>query len=149
MNDGISQQKREQTELFQQFLVAEGYLPTIDEDGDVVFKSEGMTFLLLLDERDSEFFSLAIPNFWSIDDEGEREQVKTACMEVTKSTKVVKVFPVRDDTWASIEMYASPIQSVQDVFKKCLRNLNYAVAAFHREMRSLKRQESGSDEASF
>ena len=138
MSDQPSPVKQRYAEMFRQYLMTEGYRPTVDEDGDVVFKSEGATFLIILDEKDSEFFRLAAPNFWSIEDEEEREQVKAACLEVTKAIKVAKVFPVRDNTWATIEMFVSPIQSVQDVFGKCLRGLHHAMNAFRKEMHSLQ-----------
>jgi hypothetical protein len=146
MSEEISAGKRQQAEMFRQFLTAEGYLPTIDEDGDVVFKSEGTTFLVLPDERDSEFFRLAVPNFWSIDDEEERERVMVACVDVTKAIKVAKVFPVENDTWATVEMFVSPIQSVQDVFKKCVRSLHHAMHAFHKEMRGMQVKDGGREE---
>lgn len=146
MSDERPELKAKQAEIFLQFLRAEGYLPSLDDDGDIVFKSEGTTFLLLVDGKDSEFFRLAIPNFWSIDDEDEREQVKSACLEVTRAVKVVKVFPVENDTWATIEMFVSPIQSVQDVFKRCLRCLHHAMQAFHKEMRGLQLNDDDRDE---
>jgi hypothetical protein len=146
MSDEISAVKKQQAEMFQQYLTAEGYLPTIDEDGDVMFKSEGTTFLIIPDEQDGEFFRLALPNFWSIDDEDERERGKIACLEVAKSLKVVKLFPVGDDTWATVEMFVSPIQSVMDVFWKCVRSLHHAKNAFGKQMRQLQMKEGESEE---
>lgn len=146
MSDERPELKARQAEIFLQFLRAEGYLPSLDDDGDIVFKSEGTTFLLLVDGKDSEFFRLAIPNFWSIDNEDERERVKAACLEVTRAVKVVKVFPVENDTWATVEMFVSPIQSVQDVFKRCLRCLHHAIQAFHKEMRGLQLNDEDREE---
>ena len=145
MSEEISATKKEQAEMFRQYLTAEGYLPSIDEDGDVVFKSEGTTFLVLPDERDSEFFRMAVPNFWSIEGEDERELVNAACLEVTKTMKVAKVFPVGNDTWAAVEMFASPIQSVQDVFKKCIRSLHHAMYAFRKQMHQMQGKEGDTD----
>ncbi len=148
MSEEISAVKRQQAEMFRQYLSDEGYLPRIDEDGDVIFKSEGTTFLVLPDEQDSEFFRIAVPNFWSIEDEDERERVKVACLEITKSLRVVKLFPVRDDTWAAVEMFVSPIQSVQDVFWKCVRSLHHAVQAFRKQMRQLQEKAGETDDHS-
>jgi hypothetical protein len=140
MSDELSALKKQRAEMFRQYLTAEGYLPTIDEDGDVLFKSEGLSFLIIPDEQDGEFFRLALPNFWSIDDEDERERVKIACLEVAKSLKVVKLYPVGDDTWAAVEMFVSPIQSAMDVFWKCLRSLHHAKHAFGKQMQLLQMQ---------
>jgi hypothetical protein len=127
-------------------LRAEGYLPALDDDADIVFNSEGPTFLLLVDGKDSEFFRLTIPNFLSIDDEDKRERVRSACLEVTRAVKVVKVFPVENDTRATVEMFVSPILSAPDVFRRCLRCLHYAMQAFHKEMRGLQLNDEDRDE---
>lgn len=146
MSEESSSRKLKQAEVFHQFLLAEGYLPTIDEDGDLLFKFEGTTFLWIVDGNDSDFFRLVIPNFWSIGSEEERSRVKTACLEVMKTIKVVKILPMENDTWAAIEMFVSPIQSVQDVFKRCLRCLQHSIQAFHKEMQDLQLKDDEADE---
>jgi hypothetical protein len=61
---------------------------------------------------------------------------------VNKSVKVAKVCIVNDNVWASVEMFASPIQSVHDVFLRCITVLNLAVAEFRREMVSFASSEN-------
>ena len=39
-------------------ITQEGYEPTIDGDGDIVFVAEGLTFVVWLDRNDPEFFHL-------------------------------------------------------------------------------------------
>ena len=134
---------------FEQLLKEEGYLPRIDEDGDLVFKSEGKTLFIPADSNDEEFIRISLPNFWSIDSDEEREAVAMACCKVNKSVKVAKVIIVGDTVWASVEMFASPIQSIHDVFLRCITVLNLAVAEFRREMLSLASSENfGSDNES-
>lgn len=62
----------ERTELYRNFLAEEGYAARIDDDGDVVFKCERMTFFISADEDDEDFFSLVCPHFWPIDSEEAR-----------------------------------------------------------------------------
>ncbi|MGE0192563.1 MAG: hypothetical protein AB7T63_11045 [Planctomycetota bacterium] len=128
--------KEEQADLYFLHLVEEGYAPQIDKDGDVVFKYEGGTWFLQIDERDPEFFRLVFPNFWSIESDDERERVERAALKATADTKVAKVFPVREDTWASVEMFVSPPEGFRPVFRRCLAAVGAAVAAFRREMTS-------------
>jgi hypothetical protein len=127
---------------FEQLLKEEGYLPKIDEDGDLVFKSEGKTLFIPADSSDEEFIRISLPNFWSIDSDEEREVVAMVCCKVNKSVKVAKVCIVNDNVWASVEMFASPIQSVHDVFLRCITVLNLAVAEFRREMVSFASSEN-------
>lgn len=42
--------KAETVKIYSDFLREEGYVPQIDKDGDIVFKVEGGTYLIILDE---------------------------------------------------------------------------------------------------
>jgi hypothetical protein len=126
----------------EQLLKEEGFLPRIDEDGDLVFKSEGKTMFIPADSNDEEFLRISLPNFWSIDSDEERDAAAMVCCKVNKTVKVAKVCIVEDNVWASVELFASPIQSVHDVFLRCITVLNLAVAEFRREMVSLANSEN-------
>ncbi len=127
--------KYNQAQMFFDFLVSEGYRPEIDEDGDVLFRREGRVYLILVDEDDDEFFRLVFPNFWSIDNEFEREKAEKAALYASAKTKVAKVFTVRDNVWASIEMFCSPLENFKPVFERSIRALNVAVQSFAEKMR--------------
>ncbi len=80
----------------------------IDEDGDVAFKCEGRTHVILIDPDDDTFFNLALPCFWSIESEQERAKVAQVAQFATAQTKVAKVYPTKDNTIAAVEMFCSP-----------------------------------------
>lgn len=117
-------------EMYAEFLKSEGYSPTIDSDGDVVFKYEGRTYLLYGNESDPQFFRIAFPNFWAIESAEERRRVERACLEVTANMKVVKVYPVDDDTWASVELLVDPPEAFRAVFRRSLVLLQEAAHEF-------------------
>jgi hypothetical protein len=127
--------KHLQAQMFREFLESEGYDSEIDDDGDVIFRQGGRTYLILIDEDDEEFFRLVFPNFWSIDSEEERERVEKAALYATAKTKVAKVFPVRNNVWATIEMFISPIEGFKPVFDRSMRALHVAVHSFAEKMR--------------
>jgi hypothetical protein len=126
--------KQERAEMYREYLTEEGYAPKIDDDGDVVFKFEGRGYFLAVDEEDEAFFRLVFPNFWSIESDYEREKVASAALRATAMTKVAKVFPVRDDTWASIEMFCSPPEVFKTVFRRSLTALQAGVENFREAM---------------
>ena len=78
----------------EQLLREEGYLPKIDEDGDLVFKSEGKGVYIAADPNDADYVRILMPNIWTIDSEEERDLVARVCSSVNKSVKVAKVFAV-------------------------------------------------------
>jgi len=87
---------KERAKLFQRFLEEEGYRPTIDNDGDIVFKHEGGTFIILVRGEDDEYFILLYPNFWEIESDEELERAYLACNTANREQKVAKVW-VRED----------------------------------------------------
>lgn len=126
--------KKERAKLYEDFLLKEGYTPTIDQDGDVIFRAEGRTYAILIDERDEEFFRIVFPNFWPIESKQERLKVEQAALQATAETKVAKVFPVRDNVWASIEMFCSPPEVFKTVFARSMSALRAAVGSFAEKM---------------
>ena len=126
--------KQERAELYRAFLAEEGYVPRIDGDGDVAFKFEGGSYVIIVDEKDDQFFRLVFPGFWSIESDEERARVEKAALEATAQTKVAKVFPVRDDTWATIELFCTPVEAFKPVFKRSIAALKSAVDTFRRRM---------------
>jgi hypothetical protein len=128
--------KTERAEMYRKFLVEEGYSPEIDRDGDVVFKLEGKSYALLIDEKDDMFFNLIFPGFWSIDSEEERAKVIQAACAATGQTKVVKVYPVKNNTWAAIEMFCFPPEGFKPIFKRAVSALQAGVANFVTKMKS-------------
>lgn len=128
--------KKERAQMYMDYLRSEGFSPQLDQDQDIFFKFEGRTYLILIDERDEEFFRLVFPNFWSIDNEAERVKVEKAALQATADTKVAKVFPVKDNVWATIELFCLPPDSFKGVFKRGLSALRSAVNTFTEKMRA-------------
>ena len=122
--------KEERQLAVEAFLRDEGYAPQRDSDGDVAFKYEGRFYVVVIDEADPMFFRLIFPNFWSIDDEEERARVAAASLEACRSTKVAKVFPVQDNTWASVELFVDPFENYRAVFFRALGALQAATQTF-------------------
>lgn len=116
------------------FLQAEGYSARIDEDGDVVYKKEGRTYFVDVDEKDDQFFRICFPNFWKIDSEEERQRVLVACDYSNALSKVAKVFIVRDNVWASIELFFGDEEHFKPVFERCMSALENGVRNYVKKM---------------
>ncbi len=64
-----SKQRQLRTEIVS-FLKTEGYMPEIDSDGDVKFKSEGKTYYIIIDETESDPMYLSINIMFEYSDSG-------------------------------------------------------------------------------
>src|SRR5688572_25117587 len=102
-----SKKAKKGAEKYLEFLAEEGFRPRINEYGNVTFKCEGRSYLILIDEKEAEYFYLVYPDFWRIDSDEELSRVKKAALAATVNTKAVKIYPVRDDTntWATVEQF--------------------------------------------
>jgi hypothetical protein len=123
-------------DLYVDYLMEEGYRPRIDDDGDVVFKHEGRTYYITIDVNDKEFFRLIFPNFWSIENDEERDRAYIAADYATERTKVAKVYMRSDglDMMASIEMFIADPAGFAAVFPRCLSALQASVKNFREKM---------------
>ena len=134
--------KQARAKMYEDFLRNEGFAPSIDDDGDVVFKCEGRTYIIWIDEDDEDFFRLVFPSFWPIESEEERLHVLIASQHATSKAKVAKIYMVGDDTWGSIEMFCSPPEAFKPVFRRCIPAIQAAVGAFREKMQELSSEGS-------
>ena len=125
---------QELAELYRAHLSEEGFSPKIDSDGDVIFKFEGRSHFISVNAEDENFFRLIFPNFWPIENEDERKKVNAAALQATAKTKVAKIFPVKDNVCASIEMFCSPPEVFKAVLTRSLNALRAGVENFREGM---------------
>ena len=76
-----------------------------------------------------------MPNFWSIDDEAERERAFRIANEVNGSLKVGKVVIIKDNTWATSEMFIDDAPLLEDFFQRTLDVTRAAADRFAKRMR--------------
>ena len=124
----------QRAEMYLDFLEEEGFRAEIDDDGDVVFRHEGGTYIITV-EDDEEFFRLIFANFWSLDDLPEKAQAVRVAHDVTRAVKAAKVFRVKDNMWCTVEAFHDPPENFQPVLIRSLRAIQAAVGRFAEEMR--------------
>ena len=136
--------------LYLEYLKVEGYVPRVDEDGDVVFKKEGGTYFIDVDESDPEFFRIVFPAFWDIETATERRRVERAAARTCARIKAGKVYPVRDDVWATVELFLAKPEDFQVIFVRAMRVLDHTVNLFAQQMQELQPMlEEGADAEEF
>jgi len=124
------------TEMYKDYLAKEGYSPNQD-GGLLIFKKEGRTYVITVDDNDLPYFQLVFPNFWSIDNDKERAKAFAAANHATAATKVAKIY-VRDDgknVWGSIEMFFESPDQFKGVFDRAMAALMAGVANFTEKMK--------------
>jgi hypothetical protein len=118
------------------FLMNEGFRPSEDNDGYVIFKYEGRAYYMRLDGGRPTFFTLALPAFWSLDDEEEAQQALTIGNEVHQRvhgpTVVISAGPEERKAVSVVcELFlVNPDEDVPALFYPCLASLQAAAQLF-------------------
>lgn len=134
IEDSAANTEEKLADIYLDYLAEQGFRPEIDSDGDISFKFEGRSYFINVYEDDREFFQLVYPCFWPIESEEERKQVVEACDYVSGHTKVAKIYTVRDNVWATIELFVSSPEEFKGVFMRALGALSRAREKFVEKM---------------
>lgn len=120
------------------YLRAEGYPAERDEDGDIRFKREGMTYALCFDDHDPDFAKLLLPSVWDIDSERERQQVLAALDEVNRHMKLVKAHTLGGSVWFSVELLFDDQAAWERHLSRAVRAIMRAVMMFADAMQGVR-----------
>jgi hypothetical protein len=124
-------------EFYEDFLREEGFLPRTDEDGDVVFKFEGRTLFISVQDSDPQYLRLVLPNFWEIDDETELIQALRAANEINRKIKVATVvIQSEKHVSANAEMFIEREPDLEQFFLRTVKVLVQSASDFADLMRT-------------
>jgi hypothetical protein len=124
--------------MYMDYLRGEGYVPSIDDDGDVRFRYEGGTYYIIVMEDDLKYLRILYPNFWEIESEEELLRAYSTASYVNRTTKIAKVFLNRSEDDVSIvgETLLDTPEDFKNFFKRILNAVGTAKADFREEMNS-------------
>jgi hypothetical protein len=112
--------------IYVDYLRTEGYGPSIDSDGDVLFKVEGRSYYIIVHEDDLEYFEI----YYGIDISATEEQqtVIAAANYANRSTKVAKTYISSNGTTAVIQgaIFVNEPEDFKFVFSRLLSTIKKA-----------------------
>ncbi len=77
----------------------------VSDKSDVVFKQEGETFVISVDEEDDQFLRIVFRNFWSVESSEEMVRALAMANAVNSRIKVGKIGVVKNQVWAVAEVF--------------------------------------------
>lgn len=107
----------------------------VDGDGDIQFSYDDRSYFLEVNENDTEFYRLVLPNIWPIESELERLKVFKAVNEVNKTKKVAKAYITNDNVWITIELFIDKPDNFIGSFERQFKVINEAVKTFVEAMK--------------
>ncbi|WP_422839133.1 hypothetical protein [Aquabacterium sp.] len=105
------------------YLDSEGFKGEIDDDGDIVFRCEGLAYLLCLDSADPQWGRLVVPFVWEWDSAQESADVMQAVDFVNRRSKLVKAYSVNNRVHLSIQLLLEPVSCWSSILLRCVRAL--------------------------
>jgi hypothetical protein len=127
----FAQTREELQEMYMDYLREEGYGPSLDSDGDVVFKIEGRNYYISVEEDDLAYFRIIYPGFWEIESEAERREASTVIMSVNRTTKIAKVYIESwDNTSIDAEVFLNTPQDFKRHFPRMISTIQTARRKF-------------------
>ena len=123
-------------DMYVQFLTDEGYAPKIEQGGLVAFKKEGRLYLIIVDEKDEQYFRIMFPNFWHLESDDERKRALIACDHANTISKVTKLTLAEDNVCGNIELFLGGIAEFKAVFARSMSALEFGVNAYIQSMKA-------------
>jgi hypothetical protein len=117
-------------------MTAEGFQASLDEDGDLRLKYEGMSYALCFDQDDPLFSKLVLPNVWALDSEQEFGRALAAVDEINRRLKLVKAHTVGDQVWLGVELWLPDPSGWRQLLPRALRSLSHGVHLLTEQMRA-------------
>ncbi|MBB5235588.1 hypothetical protein [Deinococcus budaensis] len=116
------------------FLAEEGFRPQLDEDGDVFFKYEGGTYMVITSSDEPTVLTLVLPYFWPLDDAAERTRALEAAMFAHRQVRIGRVTVLENNVTASVNAYLPDGDSFRAVLLSSLDGLKYLSLKFREHM---------------
>jgi hypothetical protein len=126
-----TQQKKLQNDIVS-YLRTEGFAPSIDEDGDIMFKREGITHYVIIDRTEDSPYFLILQRGLNIEEGYDKQKV----LQIANEVNYYKGIKVRlYDTSISIraEMFLQNAEHFKAVFYRIIALMNFAKNEFQEE----------------
>ncbi|MFY0593505.1 hypothetical protein [Roseivirga sp.] len=117
-------------EKYVSFLTEKGYSPEVDTDGDIKFTYEDRTFYITIDMNDKKFFRIAKLANLELDTESQRIKAIKICHDVTRDSKVAKVYWLKNVIWTSSEILLEDQDDFKSIFDRVMKLTNDAYLKF-------------------
>ncbi len=133
--------KERLTAEYLNFIKEEGYIPTIDSDGDIKFKVEGDThYVIVYDEESPQYVNFMRYGF-SIGGDNGLDQTKSliAANNTNKNIRAAKATVSDSAVWFTVGMAYPDIDTFKKVFYKIISYLDSSYDNFIEEYTGLNR----------
>ena len=116
------------------FLAEDGFRPSSNSDGEIMFHFDGRICYLQTTADDREYLRIIIVNFRPVAGADDLVRVTAAAQDATAGTKVVKIFTLDGDTWCVAEFLLPDPARFTEVFPRTLSAMRAALRTFEKSL---------------
>lgn len=87
-----AQTRSELQEMYVEFLTSEGYRPTVDAKGDVLFTTQGQGFYINVMENDLQSFHIVLSKFLDVVVASNRQKALESASAAIRTTRLARVY---------------------------------------------------------
>ena len=109
-----------------QFLKEEGFVPSIDSDGDIKFKKEGRSYYIRVNPKDTSPMFVTISCFFNYEDIITKNRIEKASLELN-NYKVAKIVAFDDMYKVYTEMFVRNSEACLSVFYKLIKQMTFLI----------------------
>lgn len=104
---------------FTQYLTLKNLTYRNDFKEQISFQFEGLNYIFVYDDSDSNFFRLLLPNVYSIEEN--RDKYDTMINDFNSMYKVVKaIVTSQNQIWLSVEQFVYSEDNIELLFERCI-----------------------------
>lgn len=100
-----------------------GFKVEFDSDGDLMFRSEGLAYVLCLAPNDHCWGRLLLPFVWDFDEEAERDEIGRALDFVNRRSQLVKAYTVHRRLHLSVPLLLESASTLSGALLHCIQSL--------------------------
>jgi len=120
-----AQQKKLQNDIIF-YLKSEGFSPSIDEDGDIVFKKEGKSYFIEIDDKETSPFFLTLKR-GLYEENGFDNQKAIRAADAAQEYKGIKVKFYKKTVYVQMEMFLQDVEHFKSTFYRMMSIMSYAM----------------------
>ena len=107
------------------FLAEEGYVPKLDSDGDITFKTEGVQYAVIISDSETNPMYVVLYNGYNYNETYNRASISPFVSEINLY-KGLKLY-LRENSFSfQCEMFVPDAEAFSKVFNRCLKIMKMA-----------------------
>lgn len=124
---------RQMQSKFIQYLTIRNLTFQNNVEEQISFQFEGLNYIFVYDNSDSNFFRLLLPNIYSI--EKERSIYDIMINDFNSMYKVVKaIITSQNQIWLSVEQFVYSDENIDMLFERCVMLLKATIELFQKKI---------------